>query len=575
MSVKWLAIFLWAICGFGLPASAQQQLIPRAQAPARASSGECTIAGVVTNAVTGKPIEHAWVTLSQYQAAGHVFPPPFLDHEALTDAQGHFEIRQVLNSNFQMGAGKNGYVPWGLELNGCPRRPGSAPHRLSIRLMPAGVISGRVTDAEGRPLVYARVEALKVAYTNRGPRPWPAREYPFLTDDRGDYRIFGLKPGSYFVLVTYFPGPSPFGFTFPQNASSSLPLAFPFGVLYPSTRRISKAKELVLAPGQQISGIDFRLAAGRTYQVSGTVAGTAELGPGSPPSVSATICGNGHNEGLGNMAGPLPEGPSGAVGPNGEFLVRNLLPGCYDLWAEGTTAAGTERMAKLRVAVPDHDVGGLRLRLAKLPDVPVQIVAETPAVAQNVAVFLEGEDGAAVDAVEGKHGSLVIRRVPPGSYRFGALGSSLPPDWYVKSAELGGRDILDQRVQILSGQSPGSLQVVLANDGAELSGAVEGPGGKPAKGAFVVLVPASPLRGVTCLYKSATTDSSGRYKIQGIRPGSYTLFAWDDASYQSWYDPAFLSAMEGRGVRLNLAEGQHEVLPLRSITVPLAEGGLP
>jgi len=51
------------------------------------------------------------------------------------------------------------------------------------------------------------------------------------------------------------------------------------------------------------------------------------------------------------------------------------------------------------------------------------------------------------------------------------------------------------------------------------------------------------------------SDSAGRYKLQGIPPGNYRAFAWEDVERDAWQDPEFLGLIEGRGTTVQVSEG--------------------
>jgi hypothetical protein len=71
---------------------------------------------------------------------------------------------------------------------------------IDFTLVKAGVITGKVSDAEGRPVVEERLNLIGVGSigSNRDVR---SRMLDFRTDDRGVYRIFGLPAGRYKVSV--------------------------------------------------------------------------------------------------------------------------------------------------------------------------------------------------------------------------------------------------------------------------------------------------------------------------------------------------------------------------------------
>jgi protocatechuate 3,4-dioxygenase beta subunit len=81
----------------------------------------------------------------------------------------------------------------------------------------------------------------------------------------------------------------------------------------------------------------------------------------------------------------------------------------------------------------------------------------------------------------------------------------------------------------------------------------------------VVLVPDIRLRPRTDLYKVVSTDSTGQFRMQGVTPGAYKLFAWDNVETGAWENPAFISAYEQAGRPVHVYEGASESLQLQVI----------
>jgi hypothetical protein len=159
----------------------------------------------------------------QVQIAAVSGPQQLAETRMLTDAQGHFLFRGVPPGSYLILAGvggannftPNGFIvsgsgfPVGSYLNGGygQRRPAGPLQPLMIRegqrigdvvirLWKAGIITGRVTDEAGEPLIGQVVGAVEVSGDGRlvtGPT--------VRTDDRGAYRVSGLVPGSYIVFV--------------------------------------------------------------------------------------------------------------------------------------------------------------------------------------------------------------------------------------------------------------------------------------------------------------------------------------------------------------------------------------
>ena len=66
-------------------------------------------------------------------------------------------------------------------------------------------------------------------------------------------------------------------------------------------------------------------------------------------------------------------------------------------------------------------------------------------------------------------------------------------------------------------------------------------------------------------FRTATTDASGRARIQGLAPGDYKLFAWDDVDNGAWQDAQFIRAYEDLGKPVVVTEGSKEDMTLSVI----------
>jgi len=91
------------------------------------------------------------------------------------------------------------------------------------------------------------------------------------------------------------------------------------------------------------------------------------------------------------------------------------------------------------------------------------------------------------------------------------------------------------------------------------------PKQQPAKGALVALIPDAGRRARTALFKTASTDDSGHYSIQGIPPGDYTIYAFEEVESGAFFDPDFLKPIESSAESVNLKESAHESRQLKQI----------
>jgi len=147
-------------------------------------------------------------------------------------------------------------------------------------------------------------------------------------------------------------------------------------------------------------------------------------------------------------------------------------------------------------------------------------------------------------------GSFTITNVAATQYKLQVYG--IPDNYYVKSAQLGDKEVLDAGVDLTRGAA-GPLEVVLSGNGGQIEGVILNAAGQPATGAIVVLVPDDQRR--TRLYKEESIDQYGRFNIKNVAPGDYKLFAWEAVETGAYCDPEFLRPFESLGEALHIHEG--------------------
>ena len=149
---------------------------------------------------------------------------------------------------------------------------------------------------------------------------------------------------------------------------------------------------------------------------------------------------------------------------------------------------------------------------------------------------------------------------------------NVQPIWqgaYVKSMRLGDVDVFtgglrlerqpDMPLDIVIGANPGSLQGQVLNDRRE-----------PSVGAVITVFANEPADRLyrTDMYRVSSTDTAGRFQLQGLRPGDYRVFAWENIEKGTWIDSTFLRQYEERGVTVHIDEGQSLTGNLAVITLP-------
>ena len=127
---------------------------------------------------------------------------------ALTDNQGRYEFKDLPAGRFGVSVSKSGYVTMQYGQNR-PFEPGKpieladaqVLEKADVALPRGGVLAGRVIDESGEAVADADVTAMRMQFQN-GTRHLVQTGRNAMTNDLGQFRIYGLPPGDYFVSAT-------------------------------------------------------------------------------------------------------------------------------------------------------------------------------------------------------------------------------------------------------------------------------------------------------------------------------------------------------------------------------------
>jgi hypothetical protein len=439
-------------------------------------------------------------------------------------------------------------------------------------MTPTGAIAGRVFDERGRPVRNAWVRAIKPRYTD-GERSLSVAEWA-ETDDRGEYRLFGLSPGAYFVVAVPPERPRIEGDelvvpVMPSTANlnqgaSRLPLAkvtVPVAafdarvrppVYHPGTFDSAAALPIDVRAGEATTGIDLAIAVARTFHVRGQV---SAVGAGPSP---ALIVGMYSADGGTFFRIPRPRLDAGA------FDFTGIPPGRYRLAVQTTVPPGPLLRDSIPVHVIDRDVEGLSVTLR--PGVTVNgrvSIAQRPPSPSEMpqSVQLAGSAGSHGTIRFEPDGTFKIENVTPRDYRLRVF--LRPRNPWIKSARFGEDDVLNAPIRIGGDLQGRELEIVLGESTQTIDAQVLDADRKPVSGVLVIAVPDAERRNQSRAYRSATTGGDGRARIEGLSPGDYTLFASETIEAGDWQDPAVLQRQESRGTAVTVREGETKTVSLR------------
>ena len=68
------------------------------------------------------------------------------------------------------------------------------------------------------------------------------------------------------------------------------------------------------------------------------------------------------------------------------------------------------------------------------------------------------------------------------------------------------------------------------------------------------------------LYQLVETDENGRFQIQGIRPGKYRLYAWEEFEAGAQFDPDVTAPFQARSVTIEVKEGERKDVAVTRIS---------
>lgn len=501
-----LTLFL-ALCGN----HCRSQTVPRG-VPAQSSSAH-VLMGTVVNFATGAPIPFALVQVEQ--------------NAKLTDQNGNFQFENLLSSVVSVQAHKPGFFAEN-EIGASPAplmtTLSDHPTPVTVRLVPEAVISGHVENPEGEPLGGMPV-SLRVSQIMNGRRVWQ-RQAQRQTDEDGDFRIADLKPGTYYVEA----GPNSRARPIDESENRGEKFQVVPAEYYPGVRDFSAASPVRVAPGQRVA-LEFAMKRVPAFRLSGAITG-ATTNSGNIMLLDH----DGDNVNLGIRYDNR----------SGRFQAFPVPAGSYRLRYNGRDADGQQTFADVPLNV-NGDIPELRIPVERTISIPVEFstdfTRQTSGESRSGGFAYNGPPVSDVRTLQGQafngqlhltsrtppyqqfsavrelaDGPIMIRGLEPGSYdvEVNANGAS-----YVASITCGGLNLLSEPLVIAEGADPQPIQVMLRDDGASLSGAVQMPeAGRPA----MVLMVAD---GGAQSPRQIWVDGSGKFQAQEIAPGSYEVLALD------------------------------------------------
>jgi protocatechuate 3,4-dioxygenase beta subunit len=515
---------------------------PRPESP-EAQGGDGVIRGRIVQQDTGLPLRNALVLV---RATGVPRPPT-----ATTDQEGMYEIRGLPPARYTLRASKGGFVPieFGQTRPNAPGRPlqladGEVLEKVDVALPPGGVITGRVFDEEGEPISGAVVQAVRQRYSTEGRQPGDVVGTSDITDDLGQFRVFGLPQGAFLLRAITTDPRAPDMTRIMSATATGGPATF-----YPGTLVPEFARPVDVGPGTQVAGLVLQILPTRLFGISGTV-----HIPGDIPRSEVRLT-------LRQLGTTRPIG----LRPDGSFAMPELAPGEYTLMAEHP-ATGYAAQTRVRLDGADADVTlALRPGHAIRGRITFETVAARAALqTSDVRVFL--------DAVA--TGPMVFgpRPTPRDDWTFDVGGLAgqyrvrtiLPDGWAVKRVQHRGLDLTDTFLDVTNGDLDG-VEILLTQRLTLVSGGVTDNRGRVTSDATIVVFADDAGRWgpQSRFVRTARPDQNGRFSIRALPAGRYVAVAVDHLDAGDEFDPDVLGRLQPLGTRFTLGDGDARELSLR------------
>lgn len=505
---------------------------------------------MVRSDTTGQPLRRAQVILRPADAGGSSLAQT-------TDETGRFSFPKVVPGSYSVTVQRDGYLGQIAGRIGGYKmppifllQPGQDVGSFEFRLVPWGVVSGKVKFDDAEPAINVAVQFYREYYL-RGRHGWTVAATAH-TDDRGEYRVHGLEPGSYYVAALYR-APA-----LPPNAEEQRrtdPSGRPEPELryavtfYPEVQRLADAVAVRLRPGQEIASIDIFLTQVHTVRIRGRVLSAVSGTVVEGPNISLRW-----NDADNSASVSAPVDVTFDAKHN--FEVRGVTPGPYLIVTTGADE-GIALSGRTPVSVGDSDVEEQSIVIGPQLNWKGKIVVDGDESIPLPGLVVELQPrritAAAARAYVDKDREFTIPFLPQETYDLEVLNA--PEDTYLEAVHVAKNNGLIGGLRADPGSSPQDLEVVLSTHGGKVLGrAVTAANSSvTATGASVLLIPDPPY-GRSQAYKSTYADQYGNFLIRGVAPGSYIAVAWFDQPPCEVYNPEDMPACKAQGVRVNVSE---------------------
>jgi hypothetical protein len=435
--------------------------------------------------------------------------------KGVTDANGFYRIANVAAGTYVIMTAAPGFVVSDSGRKGVVVNEDESVEDINFSLVRGGVITGKVTDADGRPVIQQQVEVYRAQNLDvRTPQRPAYAEFSGQTDDRGIYRIFGISAGRYKVACGR--GEEGYGGYSPIQAAYKQ-------VFHPDAAESAKATVIEVSEGSEANNVDISL--GRlvqTYSVSGRVI-NAEGGSPAPNT----------RFGIQRTVGQRTEfvNTLGTSNARGDFVLEGLIPGNYTVMTLPGPATDM-RTDGSTFDVVDQDVTGVVVKLVRGASISGIAVFETDDKAAR-SKFGEMKLRGYVQSNATYSNSASSTIAADGSFRLSGFGSGqvvmslggtvgpYPPKGFsISRIERDG--IVTTHIDVKDGEQVTGVKIFIGYGTAVLRGVINVENGPLPAGARLYARLVKPGESIAYI-RPPVVDERGHFSMEGVPAGVYEL----------------------------------------------------
>jgi hypothetical protein len=387
---------------------------------------------------------------------------------------------------------------------------------VDIALKPGGVITGRILDADSRPIIGGRVNLTYLDSNGRKSPLFLPNFFMFETDDRGVYRIYGLPEGRYLISI---------GEANDENRGRFGPGRSSYNrVFHPDTTDEASAAVIDLSAGREVTGIDITVGRPeKSYEVTGRI---VEADTGKPVPNMRYSYGTVGDEG--QLSGGIFVGT--ISDQKGEFHIGGVLPGRYAVYPT-TFGENNYYGDPIIFDVRDGNVSGLEIKVRQGASISGKVVLEGTTdsdllnkMAQlEVAARQQTEMRIPISAPTkiNSDGSFKIVGLRPGKASV-YLGFRSSKGFSLLRVERNGA-VQGNEFEIAPGEQVTNLNVIVGYGTGVVRGEVKFEGGEMPQGARLFVMARRTDSSNFQFRLPSQVDIKGHFVIDGLSTGDYEL----------------------------------------------------